>query len=361
MSSKDIEDIYLLSPTQQGMLFHTLYAPDSPVYFTQTSWTIHADLDAAALQAAGQAVMDRHPILRSACLWEGRPKPLQFVRRHVKLPFEQLDWRGLSPVEQEERIESFLIEDQQRGFQLSQAPLLRHTLIRLSDQDYKFIWSNHHLLLDGWSQFAVLKELLMEYEAIRNGVPVKIETPRPYRDYISWLRQQDISQAESYWREYLKGFRVPTPLGVIPKQTNDGETKEAKDSFGKGQLLIEAETTGRLRTLARQQQLTLNTLVQGAWALLLSRYSGQPDVLFGSVVSGRPASLSGVEEMVGLFINTLPVRVQVEDEARADAWLRGLQEQQAQMRQYEYTPLVEVQRWSEVEHGTPLFENYVVF
>jgi amino acid adenylation domain-containing protein len=356
-TSKNIEDAYPVSPTQEGILFHSLYEAGAGVYITQFTCSL-TGLDVRAFEQAWEHIVERHSILRTAFVWKSVEKPLQVVGRRVKVSITQEDWRDLPAREQDERFADYLQADRERGFEFTKAPLTRLALLRVGDETYRFVWSYHHLLLDGWSTATVLKEVFTSYESLRRGQPVNLPHPRPYRDYITWLREQDISQAEKYWRETLAGFTVPTSLRV---ERAHGTGREEENGYNKQSRQLSTETTTRLRMLARQQQLTLNTLVQGAWALLLSRYSGQQDVLFGSVVSGRPASLSGVEEMVGLFINTLPVRVQVEDEARADEWLRGLQEQQAQMRQYEYTPLVEVQRWSEVEHGTPLFENYVVF
>jgi amino acid adenylation domain-containing protein len=363
--SNNVEDIYLLSSTQQGLLFHTLYSPNSEAYFIQTSYTINADLDAGALQAALQTIIERHPILRTACSWEGQSKPLQIVRRNVKLPFEQQDWRGLSPVEQRERFAAFLRADRRRGFVMSQAPLMRYMLVRLSDETYKFVWSHHHLLLDGWSSSIVLKEMLLLYEARSRGEHVELEQPRPYRQYIAWLRQRDMSKAEIYWRDYLKGFDTPTPIEMKPGGGANAEPDEAagesEHGYRERQVQLPADATQALRTLARQQQLTLNTMVQGAWAVLLSRYSGERDVVFGTVVSGRPAELAGVETMVGLFINTLPVRVEVDEGRELVPWLQQLQGQQAEMRQYEYSPLVDVQRWSDVGGGASLFDSIVVF
>jgi NRPS condensation-like uncharacterized protein len=343
MKMENVEDIYALSPVQQGILFHTLYAPGSGVYIEQIAWTIDGEIDISAFERAWQQVVRRHPILRTAFLWSGLDTPLQIVRKQVEIQLEHYDWRGISPTEQQARIESHLSEDRKRGYDLARAPLMRLALVRLTDDRYRFIWSHHHLLLDAWSVSSLLKEILISYEALSKNREIKLPESRPYRDYIAWLQRQDISKAEEFWRQTLAGFATPTSLRVEKpsyKISDDGDTYEEQ------QIQLSAETTAALRRLVRQHKLTLNTLVQGAWALLLSRYSGERDVIFGSVVSGRPAELAGVESMIGLFINTLPVRVEAPPEAELLTWMRGLQDRQVAGRQYEYSSLAQIQEWS---------------
>jgi amino acid adenylation domain-containing protein len=365
MKNLQIEDIYLLAPMQQGILFHTILAQQADPYFVQTSYTIRGELNAAALAAAGQAVLEQHPVLRATPVWEGRAKPVQIVWRDVKLPFQLYDWRDLTADEQQQRFDSLLLEDFERGFTLLQPPLMRHALARLSDHVYKYILSHHHLLLDGWSSAVVMKEMLLAYEALSHNRCVDFETRRPFRDYINWLRQQDLSAAENYWRAQLEGFRTPTSLGMKRWHLNGNRSTSPetgwRDGFGEERYLVDHAVNLRLEEFARSQHVTLNTLAQSAWALLLSCYSGDADILFGAVVSGRPAELEGAESMVGLFINTLPVRIRVMPGMRLGEWLREVQSKAAEARRYEYSPLAAVQRWSEIKVGSPLFESLLVF
>ncbi len=365
MKNQQIEDIYLLAPMQQGVLFHTILAQQKDPYFVQSSYTIRGELNAAALEAAGQAVLEQHPVLRATPVWEGRAKPVQIVWRDVKLPFQLYDWIDLTADEQQRRFDALLLEDFEQGFTLTQPPLMRHALARLSDDVYKYILSHHHLLLDGWSSAEVMKEILLGYEALSHDRPVEFETRRPFRDYINWLRQQDLSAAENYWRAQLKGFRKPTSLGMKRWQLN-GHYSTApetgwRDGFGEERHLLDQAVVSRLDEFARSQRVTLNTLAQSAWALLLSCYSGDAEILFGAVVSGRPADLEGAESMVGLFINTLPVRISVMPEMKVGEWLREVQSKAVEARWYEYSPLASVQRWSEIKAGSPLFESLFVF
>ena len=357
MGKGNVEDFYPLSPMQQGMLFHTLYSPNSGVYFEQLTCTLRKLANAQAFKQAWQQVTDRHPILRTSFVWEGLKEPVQVVYRQVQLPWEEFDWQDLAPAAQQQQLETFLKSDRERGFDMRQPPLMRMTLIKLAKDTYYFIWSHHHLLLDGWSNPAILTEVFDFYQAELNGEQLSLPRPRPYRDYIVWIQQQNLSEAESFWRQRLQGFTAPAPMPI----ERDFGAAAPEESDREQQILLSVATTAALKTLARQQQLTLNTLVQGAWGLLLSRYSGEEDVIFGTVVSGRPPDLAGVESMVGLFVNTQPARVKIRPKDSLLSWLKQLQDRQIEARQYEYSPLVEVQRWSEVPRGLPLFDTLVVF
>lgn len=358
MAMKNVETFYPLSPMQQGMLFHSLYAPETGVYVEQLSCTLRGDLDVEAFRRTWQHLLNRHPILRTAFLWEGLKEPVQVVQRQVEVPLTLEDWRDLPPDRQSEQLAAFLEAEQTRGFELSKAPLIRVALLRTAVDAYEFVWTHHHILLDGWSIPLLLQEIFAAYETFQAGQVPRLPAPRPFRDYIVWLKRQNMADAERFWRDTLKGFYAPTPIMVnrlpqLAPAERQGHTEL--------EVNLSPELTARLQTTARNYQVTLNTLVQGAWALLLSRYSGETDVVFGTTVSGRPAELKGAETMMGLFINTLPMRVQLPPETSVGAWLQTLQAQQAELRQYEYTPLMQVQGWSEVPGGIPLFESILVF
>ncbi|MBV9788338.1 MAG: amino acid adenylation domain-containing protein [Chloroflexi bacterium] len=340
------------------MLFHSLYTPESGVYFEQFGWTVREPLNVPVFERAWQYVVDQHPILRTSFFWEDLDEPLQVVNRRVQLPIIELDWSDLSPEQQEAELEAYLQADRQRPFDLSQAPLMRVSFIRGGASTVHVVWSYHHLLLDGWSVPLVMQDVFTAYNALIEEQAPRLARRRSYRDYLTWLRKQDMGAAESYWRETLSGLRATTPL---PIDRAPGSLAASYDDFAKMQILVSPEHTETLQTLARQERLTINTIVQGAWVLLLSHYSGEHDLVFGATVSGRPADLAGSETMVGCFINTLPVRVQVEPELQVRDWLQALQRQQADLRQYEFSPLVQVQSWSDVPRGEPLFESIVVF
>lgn len=355
MNSRAIEDMYPLSPMQQGMLFHSLLDPEAGTYIEQTSCMLRGRLQRDIFQRAWQQVTDRHAILRTGFVWEGVAAPLQVVYRRVELPFRYEDWRTLPATEQQARLEAMLAEDRARGFDLTSAPLMRLSLIRVTDDAWHVSWVHHHLLLDGWSLPLLLQECFTLYAGMAGGAPPSLPPVPPYRAFIEWLQRQDAAAAEAYWRRALAGFSAPTPLTVgRPGAPVVQHTAEQE-------CWLSHESTARLYEFARQHGLTSGVLAHAAWALLLSRYSGEDDVVFGATVSGRPPDLPGVERMVGLFINTLPVRAQIPPDMPALAWLRRFQDQLAEMRQYEHTPLVQIQGWSEVPRDQPLFESLLVF
>jgi amino acid adenylation domain-containing protein len=339
------DDAYPLSPLQEGMLFHGLYAPRSGQYVVQMATTLSATLDVERFREAWERVVNRHEILRSAFVWDGVPRPQQVIAAHARPPWDIRDWRGLS----NEELEAFLDRDRAEGFDFGRAPLMRFALLRVDDATWRFVWTCHHLLIDGWSRPLILDEVADAYEGV-STVPVR----RPYRDYIQWLQRQDAARAEQFWRETLAGFSTPTPIvETLPRTDRDG--------FASTRRLLSQPLTATLESAARRARVTLSTVVHAAWALLLARSCGAADVVFGSVVSGRPADLDGVEQMIGPFINTLPVRVAVADDTIAAVWLRELQDRLARAREFEYSALVDVQRWSAVPAGVPLFQSLLVF
>jgi alpha-ketoglutarate-dependent taurine dioxygenase/aryl carrier-like protein len=351
----EIEDAYPLSPAQEGMLFHSIYAPESGVYVLQLHCTLSAP-NVAATELAWQSIVDRHPVLRTAFVWENVARPLQVVGRAVRVPWQRLDWRDLPEAEHPARFEAHLKAERDLGFKLSHAPLMRMSLIRLSDETYKLVWSHHHLLIDGWATFIILNDFFKAYDAISQGSAPQFAPAPLFRDYIAWLQRQDLSEAEIFWRETLKNFRAPTPVG----RRLDG-AQVAGEGHGDLRALVSPERTQALQAFARQNRLTLNTVVQGVWALMLGHYGETRDVVFGATAAGRPTDLAGVEQMVGIFINVLPMRAVIEPAERVASWLGRLQEQQFEVRQFEHTPLAQLQRWSEMPPGLPLFNSILSF
>ncbi len=358
MELENVEDVYPLSPMQQGMLFQALYAPESALYFEQYTCVLHGHLSLTAFKQAWQDVIMQHPILRVFFVWEELEEPIQVVCQQVALQWSELDWRDLSETVQQKRFQRFQQDDCAHGFDLTRAPLIRMCLIRLDEVRYHFIWSYHHLLLDGWSVGLVLQAVFSRYRAYQRGEPFSPSLSLSYKEYLLWLQQQNMESAEAFWRKELAGFSAPTPLPydhpLAQSQTRDARYEEQE-------IWLTWEAVNKLEATARTSHLTLNTLAQGAWAMLLSRYSGEVDIVFGTVVSGRTATVAHTEEMVGLFINTLPARIHIAPDMPIVSWLQELQVHQIEGRQYEYSPLVQVQRWSKVPRPLPLFESLLVF
>jgi len=349
-AGSEAEDILRLAPSQEGMLFHSVV--ENQTYHNQVEWELEGKLEVGAYRRAWEESVKRNAILRTGFEWEGLERALQVVWGKVALPFQEENLSRINKEEQKSRIEAYLREDLERGFDLSRPPLMRLGVFRLGERRWEVAWSFHHILLDGWSLASLLEEVSERYQCELVGKPVALEERRPYREYIGWLERQDLGVAETYWRQLLRGFKEPTPL-----------PRERTGESGYGQVWRELgkEKLEGLRRLGRQEHVTLNTVVAGAWGLLLSRYSGEGDVVFGATSSGRPGELRGVERMLGLFINTLPVRVQVVPEQRVNSWLGGLQEQQLRSRQYEYSPMPKVKTWSDVPAGRTLFDSIAGF
>ncbi|MBW4556600.1 MAG: non-ribosomal peptide synthetase [Trichormus sp. ATA11-4-KO1] len=357
MKTENIEDIYELSPIQKGILFHSLFAPELGLYFFQMPFVLRGHLNVAAFEQAWQEVAARHTILRTGFYWEDINKPLQVVYREIQITLDEHDWREIDSSQQQQQLKSFLESDRQRGFDMSQECLMRLSLFRLTDDCYQFVWSRHFIVLDGWSVPIVLNEVIQIYEGLCQGKQVSLTPSIPYRHYINWLQKQNISEAEVFWRQALHGLKTPTSLQKL--NAKNLSPQEAK--YEEQRITVSTATTTALQFLARQHQLTLSTLFQGLWAILLSHYSGEKKVLYGCTVAGRPIELVREEPLLGLFVNSLPVWVDVDAEQFLLVWLKQLQKQIVEMRQYEWTPLVEIQGWSEIPRSLPLFESILVY
>lgn len=334
---KNVEDLYPLSPMQQGILFHTRHDPVFAMYFEIVTWLMRGEVNVPAFERAWQRVIDRHQVLRTVFVWEGFDEPLQVVRRRAKLTLAYHDWRGIPPEQHEEMAAQFYAEERNRGFDLAKAPLMRVALIQLGADNYRFVWSYYHGIIDGWSGPLILSDVFASYEGYCRGVETPLPPSRPFRDYINWLHQQDLPEAHDYWRRTLKGFRAPNRIGIsgvdaVARRGSEMFAPEGTRSYREQQFNFPEDTTAALVRLSRQHQLTLNTVCQGAWALLLSCYSGDRDVVFGVAVSGRPPALENVETTIGMFINTLPARVAVEPERMLIPWLKEIQRAQVEMR-----------------------------
>ncbi|MFI9379909.1 non-ribosomal peptide synthase/polyketide synthase [Kutzneria sp. NPDC052558] len=327
---RNVEDIYPLTPLQAGMLFHSLVEPE--IYVDQAHMVLDGIGDPAAFGAAWQAVVDRTPALRTRLAWDGLDEPVQIVQRHTTVPisFDSADDTAL---------------------ELTQAPLMRLAIVPLGGDRVRLTWTSHHIMLDGWSLGQVFEEVCAQYGGQVGAVR------RPFRDYLSWLAAQDESAAEAFWREALSGFETPTPL---PYDRQPAQAHQAR-SGQQVRVSLSEEDSSRLREFAQRNGLTVNTLVQGAWALLLSRQSGESDIVFGTTVSGRPDDLPGVESMIGMFINTVPTRVAVRGEEKLVPWLRSVQERQAETRRFDFVALHRLRAYSDVPAGQSLFDSMVAF
>jgi amino acid adenylation domain-containing protein len=355
VSRKNVEDLYPLSPLQQGMLFHALYSPETGAYVEQWPLMVEGDLDVDAHVRAVQRTVDRHTALRTGLLWENVPKPLQAVFREAPVPVQRLDWSDRAEAEWRGDLAAFLAEDRWRGFDLTRAPLLRTAYVRLDGGRLLFVFTFHHVILDGWSAPLLFADVDAFYRAEREGRALDLPPAPRYRDYVAWLQKQDPAADEAFWRAALDGFATPTPLPL------DAGGAAVAEEHANVRRRLSAADGRRLAAFARENAVTPNTVVMGAWALTLARWSGERDVVFGTVVAGRPAELPGVEQTIGLFINTVPFRVRVPESGTVGAWLAGIQRTQGEIRQHEHVSLVDVQGWSAVPRERPLFDAAYAF
>jgi amino acid adenylation domain-containing protein len=356
---KNVEDVYPLSPMQEGMLFHTLLAPGSGAYVVHISSRIDGEFDVAAFKRAWQDLLTRHPILRSAFLWQGLEHPLQVVRTELALTWDEPDWSALGAEAQELALQDYLDREHSRGFDLAQAPLMRMALIRLGSARHQFLWSYSHLLLDGWSVNLLWAEMFSFYKAYAEKRLPRMTELRPYKDFIRWLGAQDRSKAEAFWRRSLDGFTEPTPLPIDTFSVSS--VMSGISAYKEIAALLTPELTMKLKEAARRNRLTVSTVVQGAWAWLLAYHSRLSEVVFGVTVTGRPVALPGVDSLVGLLVNTIPLRVHIPANEPLLDWLKTIQDLQTEAREYEYSSLVEIKAWSDMPPSLPLFESFVVF
>ncbi|MET8546693.1 condensation domain-containing protein, partial [Kitasatospora sp. NPDC004799] len=354
---RSVADVYPLTPMQAGMLFHSLLDPDGDTYVNQVQLVLTGVSDPYALAEAWQRTADANPVLRTRLSWQDDAEPLQVVQHRAAVPVTHHDWTG-RPAEQVERDTARLLaEDRAAGIDLGGAPLLRLALIRLTPTRVRVVWTFHHVLLDGWSAAQVFDEVCERYAALTAGRAPALVERAPYADYLRWLAGRDRAGTERYWRDTLAGFPAPTEL---PRDRRPVGAHRASSS-ATVRVDLGPELSERLRGTARQAGLTVNTVLQGAWALLLSRYGGGEDVVFGTIVSGRPAELPGVTSMVGLFINALPTRVRIDGRRPLLEWLRDVQDHQSEARRHDAVSLAQLQGWSELPGGTALFDSIVVF
>ena len=339
---------------------HSLLEPRTGLYVQQLVCTLHEAFDGAHFRAAWECIVERHPALRTIFHFESGGEPDQEVVPKVQCRIEERNWADASPTESERRLDAYLREDRRWAFALDVAPLWRLCLIRIAECDYRLVWTYHHALLDGRSRRLLLQELFYLYDAHRDGVEPRLEPPQPFEPYVRWWLAQDLERQHKYWGEVVKGFCGATPLPVEKaNQVIAGSAQQ--DRHRTLQAELTEQRTSALRQLASAQEVTLNTLFQGAWALLESRYAGTDDVLFGATRACRNTPVNGTASIVGLLINTVPMRVAVPPSMVAGEWLQSLRSQWVAIRDHELASLAQIQALSSIPRGEPLFDSLVVF
>ena len=346
---------YELSPLQQGMLFHALHAGASGVDIEQISMRLNESLELSSFAAAWQHVVGQHDILRSRFDWESASAPMQIVESGVTLPIAETDLRSLDTELQEASLVELKRGDRYLPFDLTQVPLMRLNVVQLADDDFFVLWTFHHILLDGRSFPLLLEQVFQSYAALVSGKALpELPASRPFRDYIAWRGEQDFGQGQSYWEMQLADFSAKSAIEFGPQTHGEGP------HWGEVELNVSAENTTALANFAQSTGVTMHTLLQAAWSLLLHHYSGDDDVVFASTRACRHWS-SDAANMIGLFINTVPVRTRTDDKLPLIDYLRSLRQQQIALRSHEHTGLNDIQRWSDIGRGETLFDSLVVY
>ncbi len=348
-----VEDIYPLAPLQEGLLFHAQTAPATTAYVEQTSYRLHGTLDPACFEAAWQALLDRHANLRAAVWTQGVDQPVQVIPRHRRIEFRHEDWRDRPGDRQEAELAAFRLADRARGFDFVRDVLLRVAVFRTGDATHEVVWTFHHLLLDGWSGAILTGELETIYAALAAGEEPALPAVTPYRRYLEWLAAQDRAAGRDYWTAALADYDVTATVAPEGRHTASADGGKRLQSWHFG----EAETLA-LEAWARAADVTVGTALQTLWGVLLGRYGSRADVIFGTTVAGRPAVLPDVETMVGLFINTLPVRVQWTGEERLIDVARRVQASAVAREPHAAMPLWEIQSASSLAGA--LFDHVLI-
>jgi non-ribosomal peptide synthase protein (TIGR01720 family) len=344
-SDQLLEDVYTLSPLQEGMYFHWLTGMDANVYFEQLCYRIKGELDILILEKSYNELLSRHGVLRSYFSQDVGDQTLQIVKTKVAGRF---NYKEIVETE----IENFKKDDRAEGFDLHSGTQMRLSILRVEENQYEFIWSFYHILLDGWSVGILIEEFFKIYYATLSGQPFFLNKPTPYSKYVQWLAEQNRGEAKKYWEHYLNGYST---ISAIPQLT---ETASPQINIQEVALTLDKQKAEALKTLCSRLEITESTFVQTIWGILLAKYNSHNDVVFGAVVSGRAGDLENIEAMVGLFINTVPVRIKYEDHT-LDELLKAVQAQSIASIPYHHSPLS--QAFSNTELGRDLFDHVMVF
>ncbi|MDW3192242.1 MAG: amino acid adenylation domain-containing protein [Cytophagales bacterium] len=355
-SQYKVSDVYPLSSMQEGMLFHALLDREADFYFEQISYRLKGQVDIGAIEKSFSYLIERYDILRTLFLHEGFERPLQVVLKERKpdLSYHDLT-EELENGDFHETIQAYRDQDKANKFNLSRDPLMRVIILKVNEDEYEFIWSHHHILMDGWCMGVIINEFSALYRSFKHDTPIDLPPVQPYSSYIGWLEDRDKKAAVNYWAKYLQGYEK---IATLPKNLNSPQSAGNYQKRHVSAVLNKVQTDA-LRKLGGQYGVTLNTIIQSLWAVLLARYNNTKDVVFGTVVSGRPAEISGIETMVGLFINTIPTRITFDAADTLGALLQKVQQISLETEEFHYNSLPEIQSHSEL--GKDLIDHIMVF
>lgn len=351
--SPKIENIYPLTDIQQGLLFHHL-VPGKDEGFLMVQCTINGDVNTEYLKDAWEKAVKRHEMMRTSVHWKNVKQPVLVVQPEKPIIWTFLNWTNLNENDQQTELENYKKERKTEGAVLDKYPLSKISLIQIKDKVYYFLWECHHLLLDGWSSTIILKDAFSYYDASVNSTPVELTAITTQKAYKNWLKNLDTTKAEEFWQHQFEGFKI-SPLfqkETTLNQEQSSETFNTKFSF---------DTSSALRQVAKSYKITLNTLFQGIWALVLAKYFNHTDIVFGNTVSGRSIPFPNIDKMAGMFANILPVRCTLQPSKPLGINLSKFQSEQQNVRNFEYCQLNEILTYASHEDDKPLFDSLFIF
>ncbi|MED1944045.1 MULTISPECIES: tyrocidine non-ribosomal peptide synthetase TycB [Brevibacillus] len=355
-SKEQVQDMYLLTPMQEGMLFHALLDEEHNSHLVQMSISIQGDLDVGLFTNSLHVLVERYDVFRTLFLYEKLKQPLQVVLKERPIPILFCDLTAYDEQEKQQRYTQYKRNDQEKTFHLAKDSLMRVAIFQMSESEYQIIWSFHHILMDGWCFSIIFDDLLSVYLSLKNGTPISLDPVQPYSQFIRWLEKQDKEASLAYWRDYLEQFEQQTSLPRFGKSSSNAFLP-AQYRFA-----LDRNLTQQLSAIASQNQVTLPTVIQSLWGILLQSYNGTNDVLFGSVVSGRPTEIVGIDKMVGLFINTIPFRIQAKNDQTFVDLIKDVHQRTLQSQPYEHVPLYDIQNNSVLKQDLidhlMVIENY---
>lgn len=353
ISKHMVEDLYALTPVQQGMLFHYLKNPDSGEYLEQLSFRLKGAICIETVNKAWAYVAVCNEALRTVFRWDKLELPVQIVLRDFEVPINIVSLKEKGEDEAEQLLNEILEEDYSRGVDISQNPF-RITLVEMPKNVFEMIITNHHILLDGWSNGIIIKEFIEAYESIRNGKELITKNKMKIKEFIMWLQKLNREEQSDYWNRYLKGYEQ---RAAVPVYTG---SRPHTRGFLEYSAIIDSCLTDGIKKVCQQAQVTEATFINTAWGILLHKYNNTRDAVFGTTISGRNAKIAGIEEAVGLYINTLPLRIRAEAYERTEDVLKRIEKEIREREGYENIPLVEIQGISETGTGENLFDTLLV-
>ncbi|MBX2876158.1 MAG: hypothetical protein KTR30_28820 [Saprospiraceae bacterium] len=354
MSKPKIEAIYPLSAMQQSLLLHSIYEKEDQG-FLQVTCTLKGALQLEHFKKAWERVALRHPVLRTSIHWENMEKPVQVVHPLVELDWQVEDWQGDSATGLK-NLDLVKEDDRQEGIALTQAPISRFRIFQKEPEVFILLWTCHHILLDGWSTTIILKDVLAYYAGALAGKAVELDALPSYKHYLKWVQQQDQESAAIFWKEKLAGFHGPSLIAPTTQQE-----AVAGLSFQTSVRTLPVELSERMQAFGQQEHITQSTLIQGVWAILLSKLLQKEDIAFGNTVSGRSADIPNMDLLAGLFMNVLPVGASIKKKQSIGDWMRALQHSVMTSHKYEHISLTQILNWASWKHSSTLFDTLLVY